>query len=113
MKWLLLALYIAKIADLGTTEMVFSNGGWEDNPLMESRVIRWSAGFSAPIAIYKLTGLSGNRKAQAIVCAAIASFWGYLAIENYRLANRLKPAFEDSLTVTKKRSFRIQFAVNF
>lgn len=115
MKWLLLAMYLTRVADLGTTEMVLARGGWEENSMMQSRTVRWAAGAVAPLAIYKLFGLGRSRKVQAVACAAMAAFWGYLAVENYRLAGRLDRRIRghDVTTETPSRGFRVQFTVRW
>lgn len=112
MKWLLVAMYVAKIADVGTTELALSRGAHEQNPLNRSRPVMYALAAVMPIAIYKLSGkLWENKKSRVAACAAAIVVWSLGAYRNYRFEGRTADA--GSSSSIQSGGFRLQFAVRF
>ena len=103
MKWLLLAMYLTKMADCATTEMALGQGAVEHNPFMQSQMARWSYAAVAPLAVYEVGRHSGmSRRARIVTYIAASAVWGYAAIHNYQ-----------NYRQARGRAFQLRFAVSF
>ncbi|MCP4201817.1 MAG: hypothetical protein GY769_07785 [bacterium] len=106
MKWLLIAMYVAKMADLGTTEMALSRGGFEANPFMQNQGFRWAYGTVAPLAVYELGRRMKSRRARIITYVAATAGWSLIAYSNYRAYSRMRERAPGG-------GLRLQFSVGF
>lgn len=116
MKWLLLALYAAKIADLGTGEMARSRGDRELNPFLQSRRVSYAVTAVGPLAVYKLSEGVRSKKARVLLCVAVVTVWSLAAYNNYRVAKRMKepPGGNAFYSLRpRERGFRVRFTVPF
>jgi len=116
MKWLLVAMYVAKMADVGTTEMGLRRGGVHElNPLMKSRPVMYVGAVVLPGAVYKLSGAIKNKKVRIAWCVAAVALWSYAAYHNYRFAERSAAPENDPAVSGQRarRGFRLQFTVRF
>ena len=88
MKWLLVALYVARLADLTTTEMGLAIprvNVSELNPLAQHKAVRVGMAIALPFVVYKLSGAPKKPKLQAGICAVTIAAWTFAAIKNYQL----------------------------
>lgn len=79
----------AKAADLATTELALSRGGFESNPLMRDRAVRYGAGIgSCVLAAEADHRLRGHKKARWAVRILGLGLLGYAVQRNARVDAR-------------------------
>jgi len=111
MKWLLVALYISKLADFSTTEMALSRGAVEENPYLKYRAVRIAILVFAPRAVY---GIPGPKWVRVLGCATVTAIWSYMAYHNYRLYQDLGPvASATSPARAPPPGFRVQWTLSW
>jgi hypothetical protein len=91
MKWLLVAMMAASMADLATTEMILARGitsdgrqAYEANPLIRNRAVRTSVKLAGPVFIYWATRKL-SRKRRIFWCLAATTVWSVAAGHNIRV----------------------------
>lgn len=78
MKWLLVAMMLASVADIATTEVAIGQGLYEYNPLMQNTGVRIGSKLAMPLVIYWATRNSPRRRRIGL-CLLATGIWSTMA----------------------------------